>query len=191
MAKASGKKTGLYIGIAVVAVLLVAGGLMFFKNGANPLTNPAAMLTGGTSMKCEYTEEGRNIITYVKGEQFRTDMTGGTEGSMSTIYKDDTTWSWNTETKEGMKMTFQKPSITPGMEMEESSEEESDMSDAQEMKEEVDKYKDSCKNQMISDSLFTPPSDVEFQDYSQMMEQMQNKTPEQMMEQYKQYAPQQ
>ena len=175
MAKASGKKTGLYIGIAVVAVLLVAGGLMFFKNGANPLTNPAAMLTGGTSMKCEYTEEGRNIITYVKGEQFRTDMTGGTEGSMSTIYKDDTTWSWNTETKEGMKMTFQKPSITPGMEMEE----------------EVDKYKDSCKNQMISDSLFTPPSDVEFQDYSQMMEQMQNKTPEQMMEQYKQYAPQQ
>lgn len=198
MAKASGKKTGLYIGLAVLAVLIVAGGFMFFTKGVNPLTNPAAVLTGGASMKCEYTEDGRNIVAYVKGEQFRTDVTGGEEGSMSMIYKDDTTWSWNTDTKKGMKMTFEKPTVTPGAEME-STGGETEKSDAQEIKEELDKYKDSCKNQMVSESLFTPPSDVEFQDYSQMMEQMQNMNPqsvqnmseEQLQEMMQQYMPQQ
>ena len=34
----------------------------------------------------------------------------------------------------------------------------------------IDKYKDSCKPAVVSDSLFTPPTTVEFTDFSKMME---------------------
>ena len=61
----------------------------------------------------------------------------------------------------------------------------------------MEKYKDSCKPAVVSDSLFVPPIDIKFQDYSQMMKSVLSITPGQgssedyqkaaqkMMEQYK------
>jgi hypothetical protein len=174
--------------IIVAVVALAAGGYFLMNSGSNPLVNnsPEAIvqnaLSGRGSVKCEYDEEGKHIITYVKGEKMRTDATGGEEGNGSMIFKDNTSWTWDSATKQGF--TFKAPEVSPAeTETEDDNETEDMMEDSEEMKADVEKYKDSCKNENIPDSTFEPPSDVTFQDYSQMMQQQMNQVPSE----YQQY----
>ena len=37
----------------------------------------------------------------------------------------------------------------------------------------LEKFKNSCKASTVADSLFTPPTDIKFQDYSEMMKGLQ------------------
>lgn len=143
---------------------------------SNPADVVSNALTDSGSVKCEYTdEEGRQITAYVKGERIRTDITGGTEGAMSMIYKDNTSWTWDTATKQGM--LFTAPEVTPGEGEKVTVEEGPATQDSNEVKAELEKYKESCTNQTIADTMFEPPADVKFQDYSQMMQQQMNQIP--------------
>lgn len=172
--------------LIIVGVILIAAiGYFVVMNKGSLSSNPTDVvnnaLTGSGSVKCEYTdEEGRQITAYVKGEKMRTEIVGGTEGSMSMIYKDKTSWTWDNTKKQGMM--FKAPEVTPA-EGKEVTEVTPATQDSDEVKAQLEKYKESCKNQTLADSMFDPPTDVTFQDYSQMMKQQMNTVPAQ----YQQY----
>lgn len=193
-------KTPLFIVIGVIVLGAVVFLMMQGKNGSNPIAsltsnsaNPGDMvaqaLTGSGSIKCEYTDEdGSTVMAYVKNGNVRSDYMGA-DVNGSFLMKDKTVWTWDEETKTGM--TYMIPDVTP---TEDESMMESDDSDMNydEMKEEIDKYKESCTSENISDSMFEVPQDVTFEDYSQMMEGMFDQTQmqdamNQIPDEYKQY----
>lgn len=174
-------KTPLFIVLGVVLLGVVVFVMMQGRNGSNPIasltsntSNPSDMvasaLTGSGSIKCEYTDEdGATVIAYVKNGNVRSDYMGA-DANGSFLMKDKTVWTWDEETKTGM--TYVIPDVTPGAEDDSMMESEDSDTNYEEMKEEIDQYKESCKNENIPDSMFEVPQDVTFEDYSAMMEGM-------------------
>lgn len=178
----------LLIGVVVLVVVGV-GAFMVFGNksagdesassGSNAFTSIKDALSKSLSLQCEYTDsEGRSSVVYIKNGAMRGDITGGGPGeSGSMINKDGKMYFWNEEG--GYVMT-----ITEGDDM--GDYESSDSQSAgEDFMEEIEEYKESCKPAVVSDSLFTPPSDVQFTDMSQMMNgQMSEEEMQRIMEQY-------
>ncbi len=183
----SSPKTGVIL-LIVVLLLLVGGAafLLLSKNttspatttpssaknasptGANTFSSIQEALTKSMSLQCDYTDTtGTKTTSYIKGGAIRSDivMASGSKGESSIIVKDNTMYMWTG--KEGTKMTFDTDSImakvTPGAQKETSTQKPGDVIDS------LEKYKQSCKPATVSDSLFTPPSDVAFADLSELM----------------------
>lgn len=180
--------------IVLGVVLLGAVAFYFMKQkGLGPLSslsgNPADVfsnaLTGSGSVSCEYTDaQGQIVKAYVKNGKIRTDMTGGTQGNMSFIMRDKTMYSWKQGTNEGF--AYKIPEVTGTQ----------DQSDVQitpgqtgtdDIKANIEQYKESCVNGSVDDSMFELPTDVNFTDYSTMMQDATKQIPAD----YKQYIPQQ
>lgn len=179
--------------IIIVVLVVLAGAWFFFMRGGatNPLTPQTPQeqvenaFMGSGSVKCEYTTDTGEVVTaYVKDGKMRTDMTGGAEGTMSFMMVDKTSYSWNQDTREGMKYVI--PDVTPVAEVEVETV-ESGQADPRAMQEQIEQYKESCSNQAVDDSLFVVPTDVNFVDYSTMMQD----TMQQVPQEYQQYMPQQ
>lgn len=162
----------LIIIIIVVIVLLGAG--YFLMN--NPMVKKGLdagtggqfssikdALTKSVSLECEYKDptSGENMKVWIKNGAIRSDMPaqGGQEaGTM--IMKDKKMYIWSN--KEGMVMSLETPEGTEGQTMDNENEAENLIKD-------LEAYKNDCKPSVVSDSLFTPPTDVEFTDLSEMM----------------------
>ncbi len=165
----------LLILIGGIVVVAAVGGFLFLQGNStgnkgslnNIAENLQASLTGSGSMKCEFTDEGgQHTVTYIKDGKIRADFSGGEkEGSM--IFKDKAMWSWEHATKQGVTMEF--PEIDESDETPDVAFGTNSREGKKEIEEQVEKYKDSCKNEQISDDLFTPPTDVTFQNMSDFM----------------------
>jgi hypothetical protein len=141
-------------------------------------------LSKSLSLQCEFTdEEGRKTVSYIKNGQVRADITSSKpEESGSVIVKDKKMYFWNS--RGGFTMEF----TDEMMDSAESS------AQGQDIIENLEKYKQSCRAATVSDALFSPPSDVEFQDMSDMMKMVptgdsampsvDQKQVEEMMKQY-------
>lgn len=183
-------KTPLIV-VGVIALVAVGAFLFMRQNGSLPASltgSPTDMfsnaLTGSGSVTCEYTDEsGQKVMAYVKGGKIRSDITGGEQGSMSFIMKDKTMYSWNTDTKQGF--IYKIPDVTGSQTQDEA--QTPDQGNVEDVKADLEQYKESCKGGNISDSMFDIPSDVTLQDYSQMMQDSLQQVPDE----YKQYMPQQ
>lgn len=194
--KKKDNKMFLIIGAVAVVVVLLLGAFMLRGGSSsvpgmaqNPQDLIASAMTGTGSVKCEYTgEDGAVVTAYIKNGQVRTDITGGPDGGGSFLMKDKTTWTWSDSTKEGVM--FVLPEITPVAgqatgEMQTASDE---------VAADLEQYKDSCKSETVSDSVFEVPTDVNFQDFSSMMSGMEQEIQSQMQEipqEYQQYLNQQ
>lgn len=181
--------------IAIVVILAVGVGAFLFFGKQQPgtmqqnaVTSIKDALSKSVSLTCTYTDEqGRESTTVIKNGAIRSDYTGqNPEESGSVIVKDDMMYVWDAK-KQGFKMSIPKVTITPGAN--ESSQQ--GITQEENFMANLEKYKNSCKPAVISDSQFTPPADVIFTDYSEMMQQFQNGYPsvnpsqmEQMMQQY-------
>ena len=130
---------------------------------------------------------GRESKSYIKNGAIRTDYKGKTtEETGSAIITANKMYMWN-ENNEGFMMDI--PQITP---TEGTTTTPEGISQRDDVMADLEKYKESCKASVVSDSLFTPPADVTFQDYSQMMQQMQQgsgMTEEQVKQYMEQYTP--
>lgn len=158
--------------IVIIAVLLLLGGgaFLFFQNqnktgGGDVVTSIKDALSKSVSMECDYTDEdGRRSKVYIKNGSVRSDMTANDpKQSGSMIVHNKKMYFWNS--KGGFMMEIPDVSVTP-------SQAESSgqgLSQKEEVMASLEKYKQYCKTAVVSDGLFTPPSDVKFQDYSQMM----------------------
>ena len=167
---ATKKKSPILPIIIVVALLALAGigwylmkgkGTMGSNSAGSAFSSIKDALSKSVSLKCEFDENGTHTVTYIKNGAIRADMTNpNPEQSGSMIMKEKKMYFWNE--KEGYVMEIPDYKDVEVTESEKPSQSEDFMK-------ELETYKDKCKADVVSDSLFTPPSDVTFSDMSQMM----------------------
>lgn len=210
--KSSSSRKMVIILVVVLLLLLTAGGYMFLNKQsanlqkvANVSSSKATPSTGGSmvsslkdlfsktvSMQCDFTDEdGRKTVAYIKSGAVRSDVSGKTAQDIgSVIMKDKKIYFWNGKQGTMMEFDFTKmmenaEKITPGVQKTTTP---SSQNQSAEMMQNLEKYKQNCKPAVISDSLFTPPSDVKFTDVSQMMKA--NGLSEEQLKQIQQQAQQ-
>ncbi len=163
--------------IAVVLfVLLGGGGYMVLSkksssgspatsSGGNVFTSIKDALSKSLSLECTFTDEGgRQTKSYLKNGAVRADITAkDPKESGSVIVKSKTMYFWNGKT--GFTMLIPEETGTP----KQTGAKETTPEGAN-IVESMEKNKESCKPAVVSDSLFTPPADVVFQDFSKMMQ---------------------
>ncbi len=181
------KNLPIIIVIGVVVVALGIGGWYFFLKGGQPgmpsgggqgILTPQEGEKGftgklkdalnlGQSMKCTWSQDADNFGTaYIKDEKVRTDVT--TDGKAAhSIMADNCTWVWEEGKAEGFKMCYEPA------EMEEM-EEVPEMEVGQEGIPEEYSYQTpdidyTCQPDVFSDSMFNPPSGVNFINPQEMM----------------------
>ena len=175
------------LAVVVVLLLLAAGYFLMNKSGSNggslvtgTQTQPGKLsftsiqdaLSRSLSLECTFTDDnGRQTKTYMKAGAVRTDFTGSkAEESGSMILKDKKMYSWNDTTKQGFMMQVPDLNITPTQNSKTGAGKGTNPADALAM---IEKYKSSCKPGTVADSLFTPPAEIKFTDYSNMMKDLQ------------------
>ncbi|MCX6695286.1 MAG: hypothetical protein NTU61_03220 [Candidatus Altiarchaeota archaeon] len=130
------------------------------------LADMAAAIASGQSYRCVYKYQGIQSETIVKGEKFKSTASVGGHVSHSVS---DGVWmySWSEGESQGIKfkisdmkdLSSQQQSSGSGY---------TDLSQVAEMAANVE-----CSPATISDSVFTPPSNVPFQDMGELIKQMQ------------------
>ncbi len=197
------KKNGKIIAAVVVLLIVGIGGYLFMNqnktsndnqgnsstnsNDGNVFTSIKDALSKSVSLKCEFEEDGRKTTAYIKNGAIRSDVMGAkVEENASMIYKGDKFYVWTESPKQGFVMTINPEDM-------DSTDETVETGDVKGMMEAMEKYKESCVPSLPSDSLFTPPTDVTFQDMSSMINLMsptggQQIDPEQMEELMKKYS---
>ena len=177
--------------IIVVLLLLLAGGaFLAFKNkpvqtdavntavdqgqpnqDSNVFTSIKDALSKSLSLECTYQDEkGTETKTYIKSGAVRAEskiVVNGSATESQVIFKDRKMYSWDNTTKKGV--VFEIPEETENPQITPSGQRSADDNKSESFLAEIEKYKDACKPAVVSDSLFTPPSDVEFQDFSSIL----------------------
>lgn len=174
--------------VVVALVILAVGGWYFLSKGGQAPGMPSEggqgilvpqeegqgftgklkdALTLGQSMKCTWSQDADNFGTaYIKDEKVRTDVT--TDGKAAhSIMVDNCTWVWEEGKTEGMKMCYEPT------EMEAMEEEVTEMGGMEEIPEEYSYQAPdidyTCQPAVVSDSMFNPPSGVNFINPQEMM----------------------
>lgn len=183
-----------YVPLIVIAVLVLGVGGYFFLSQQDKITPQGVStvvpseeskgmftsikdaLSKSLSLECTYTDEkGTTSKTYIKAGAVRTEVSakGDTETQTYMIMKDKKIYSWNPITKEGTLIELTSFDITPKVIPTGAMKEESVQKDDEKesILAQIEKYKDACKPATVADSLFVPPTDVTFQDFSKMMKQ--------------------
>lgn len=180
--------------IVVVLLLLLGGGaFLAFKNKSQPsapstnvnqeptqegnvFTSIKDALSKSLSLECLYKDEkGTETKTYIKGGAVRVEtktLAEGKETNSQIIFKDKKMYNWDEATKKGV--IFEIPEETlkdvENLKTTPQQNQTSGENKGESLLADIEKYKDSCKPAVVSDSLFTPPTDVEFQDLSAMFQ---------------------
>ena len=127
------------------------------------------------SYKCEMESEDLNYTYYFDNDRMAIDMT--VEGqSGHVIWTGEYMYNWNDETKQGMKMTYNLEEMGEDMMGFDPDEYEEEIAQAEEMaekmgieeEEEFEMPKIKCQKWRVDNKKFELPSDVNFQDLSQM-----------------------
>lgn len=171
--------------IVVVLILLGVGGFLFMNSkkgnipngintntttqsnttssGGNILDNIRDAFSKSASFSCQYPDPtGKTkITTYVKNGAIRVkNLSSSAEQTGNAIMKDNKMWIWSEGKKEGMILTLKNTADKSGTQKDQ----------REEAILEMEKYKQYCKVEIVSDSLFTPPSEVNFKDLDALMQ---------------------
>lgn len=138
----------------------------------NVFTSIKDALSKSMSLKCVYKDEkGAETISYIKGGAVRVMVTetGETEQYENILMKDKKMYMWSDKTKQGFTLVIKEPeNISPVQQ----TGDENTKQDQESVLAQIEKYKDACKVEVIADSYFTVPSDVQFQDMDAFQKQM-------------------
>jgi hypothetical protein len=171
--------------VVVLAILAVGGWYFLFKGsqlpgmpsgGGQGVLTPQGegqgftgklkdALTLGQSMKCTWSQDADNFGTaYVKNEKVYSEVTSDGKKAFM-IMADNCTYTWEEGATEGYEMCYEPVAmeeVTPpaGMSGEEATAQ-------QEMKAPEVNY--DCQPAVVSDSMFNPPSEVNFINPQEMM----------------------
>lgn len=146
---------------------------------ANQIANA---MQSGQSLKCTITHKtDGSVMTYVvKGKQFRMDgapvpvTSAGDANEVGHAISDGTLlYSWSTPSNKGFKMT-----IPTEEELKAQADQYKNMAPDFSKPEVVEEYENDytiqCDSAVLTNADFTPPTDVEFQDLSAMMDDAKN-----------------
>jgi len=145
----------------------------------NVFTSIKDALSKSLSLKCIYKDEkGIQTTTYIKGGAVRVMMEGVKEKEQpnNIVLKDKKMYMWDEITKTGFTFTMTEPKISPPKADGKLPDMGGDNKN-EELLAGIEKYKDSCKTEIIADSFFTPPADVKFQDMSAFTENLMKQVP--------------
>jgi hypothetical protein len=135
----------------------------------NVFTSIKDALIRGQSLKCQFTDEsGKKTTVYFKKDFVRGMYNDEKEVMNNFLYRDKKMYTWGDKTKEGMIIATDTISVVPTIKQTNKNEQTS----TQDYIEQYEKYWQNCKAETVSDTLFTPPSDVQFQNMSDLMQQM-------------------
>ncbi|MEK7620994.1 MAG: hypothetical protein AAB395_01425 [Patescibacteria group bacterium] len=177
------------IGIVVAVIIIGGGAALYMANSSNTKqsetkkveatneteTSLSALLEKGDPQKCTYSGEVKSgeytgTSYFSSDKQMRNDYKSTANGETrngSMIITGDTQYFWNTESKKGFKTAIKA--------------DDSQQANSQE-NESVDtkaKFTFKCTTWTVDDSKFTPPSDVNIQDLTQIMHNIPTPTPTQ------------
>jgi hypothetical protein len=158
-------------------------GLSGNQTGGNVFTSIKDALSKSLSLKCVYkNEEGVETTTYIKGGAVRVMMTSaaaGDEQPDNIIMKNKMMYMWNNTTKTGFSLKLEEPKdLTPFPTVKQDRNAVKKEDQQESVLAEIEKYKDACKAEVVSDSMFSVPTDVKFQDMNALQEQMMKKVPQ-------------
>lgn len=157
--------------LPIIIVLALIGGIYyFFTRGGQTgnLSSTTEMFQGslemavsrGVPLKCEWEDEGMKATTYVKGETIYTETQ--TEGTTQyAIVKDNCTWSWSSAGEQAVKFCSEDIDYSeyePEVEVD-----DSDVGEDEVVETEAPQY--NCVPTAVSDSMFEPPTDIDFVSY--------------------------
>ncbi len=185
--------------VIVILALLGVGGYFFLSSrgslpkvpgmmtgqdsGSNVFTSIKDALSKSLSLKCVYTGEGGvETTTYIKAGAVRVMMAGNANAEQpnNIIMKDKRMHMWSDSSKTGFVFTIEEPqNVTPFPTVEDAmeSEDKSGTDQQESILAQIEKYKDACRPEVIADSMFAVPTDVEFQDMNALQEQMMQQLP--------------
>jgi hypothetical protein len=164
--------------IVAIVVLILIIGFVYFSMGNKRLTQSGQggtsvtqkslftsikdAMTKSLSLKCEYQGVQGKTITYLKGSNVRVTYQSmvNKADSGNAIMKDNKMWVWTEGKKEGF--------IVDVSEVDRNNQQDN----KRKILDEVEKFKDKCSAAVISDSMFTPPSDVAFKDMTNLQQEM-------------------
>lgn len=129
---------------------------------------------GRGSIKCTYSNNDSIGTAYVKNGMVRVEGTAISDGrDGNIILKNDTLWAWGTGDDTGFMLTnvseFQK-------DLANSSEEY--VTDTSNIRKTIEESSPTCNAEDISDSVFDPPANVKFQDYSSLKDDIKSQIPD-------------
>ncbi|MEN8251993.1 MAG: hypothetical protein ABFQ53_00205 [Patescibacteria group bacterium] len=156
------------------------------KVGESTKISASKLFEMGGKQKCTWSDEKNNVAgtTYMDGERMRMETknaisgANGKTGDSFMINDGEYTYSWETMTKKGMKIKNEAEEEMMETEISEgdASEYESKMGMGEGMEEmEEMEYEYNCEKWKVDESKFVPPTDVEFQDMNQMINDMENR----------------
>ncbi len=181
--------------IIVILILLGIGGYFYLSsqgktmkptdNKGNVFTSIKDALSKYLSLKCVYKdEEGVETTSYIKGGAVRVMMAKTTDAEQPNnfIMKDKKMYMWNDINKTGFVFEIDEPIGTPvptfkvekGLEPEK----QPGVDQQESVLAQIEKYKDACKTEVIADSMFTVPNNVQFQDMNSFQEQIMKELPQ-------------
>lgn len=168
-----------FVFVLLALLLLGVGGYYLYSKSGQKMTRTEKAggvfgsikdaLSKSLSLQCEFTDDrGVATVAYVKAGAVRVNTTGKTaEESGYFIMKDKKLYFWQKGSKEGTLMTMSDEKVTAAPGKPEPTGKADEKSGN--VLGELEKFKDKCKPSVVADSLFTPPSDVTFTDFSKMM----------------------
>mgnify|MGYP001562413527 CR=1 FL=1 len=121
-----------------------------------------ALFKSGTAAKCVMKAEGSTVTMYINGQNQRMDMMGP-NGEASTI--NDGTWMYVWSGASGVKMSLETIKQLSGDAGQNYQTPEDVASTSVDIK---------CSPAVVAGSMFLPPANVQFQDMSAMMQQIQD-----------------
>ncbi|KKP47462.1 MAG: hypothetical protein UR39_C0004G0068 [Candidatus Woesebacteria bacterium GW2011_GWA1_33_30] len=128
-------------------------------------------LTQKLTLSCEFTDETGTVVkSYIKNGAVRVSSIGNGDNVQANeiIIKDKKMYMWEPKTKAGFIYII--PDQTENSQVGTTNQ---DVVSSESYLNMIDQYKDSCKVATVADSYFTAPTDVNFQDMSKLLEDLQ------------------
>jgi len=178
------------VGLIIFLVVLAGLGFVYFRAGQKskinqPQTSQQVQTekkqSGGViesirdaisksiSFKCQYQPEGSNqlVTIYFKSKNIRSEYAKGGEVENISVVKDNRVWAWQPKTKTGFVFSLNvvKQNNLP----------KNKSFDQEEMIKQAEKYRQNCRVENLSESLFKPPTEIQFQDMDELMKNTRQK----------------
>lgn len=160
----------IFVMIALVLSVLLLGGCQAKLPEKSTTTKPEegksvfesikdAMIKS-ISLKCDYSTGEIKSTVYLKGKSIYSESE--TKGIKNyTILKEEKLWAWSDKDKKGIYLDLSSAKEKPKV---------GDYKTQEEMVEELEAQKQNCQPAVVSDSLFNPPTTIQFQDLNQLFE---------------------
>ncbi len=113
----------------------------------------------GKPIKCTSTQEGQTVTIYMKGSKMRMDSS---PADAHGIYTEDTMYSWSGNQGMMMKMEDIKKMASQAQ----------PIKTQEEVVANAEQTNAKCSPASVDESMFTPPGNVQFQDFGELMKQI-------------------